>query len=218
MQLLCNIRTSTGQLAYSIDFKALNSKNYGVPQSRETVYIVGRRHDKITAQPGALQFGLSTCAPPPIRRFLKLEAVGMRGDAVQQSASTAVMKKNLDAAHLALAESGLKPHLTDMVVDLGSGQGLNMMHDICPTITRTRGQNRSYYLTSIKRRLSAFELCRLQGVEPHTCSWHGIPHSAIGSLAGNAMTVPVLAHVIRAALLTTGLAKPLVGGAPIVFP
>ena len=218
IQFLCNIRLSTGQLAYSIDFKVLNSKNYGVPQNRERVYIVGRRFDKITAQPHALQFGLSNCAPPPIRRFLKLEAVGTRGDDIRQSASTAVMKKNLDAAHLALTESGLQPHLADMVVDLGSGQGLNMMHNLCPTITRTRGQNRSYYLTSIKRRLSAFELCRLQGVEPFACNWHGIPHSAIGSLAGNAMTVPVLAHVIRAALLTTGLAKPLVGGAPIVFP
>jgi DNA-cytosine methyltransferase len=218
IQFLCRIRLSTGQLAYSIDFAVLNSKNYGVPQNRERVYIVGRRHDKITAQPDALQFGLSKCTPPPIRRFLKLEAIGTRGDDIRQSASTSVMKKNLDAAHLALTESGLQPHLTDMVVDIGSGQGLNMMHNMCPTITRTRGQNRSYYLTSIKRRLSAFELCRLQGVEPCACNWHGIPPSAIGSLAGNAMTVPVLAHVIRAALLTTGLAKPRVGGAPIVFP
>ena len=112
---------------------------------------------------------------------------------------------------------GLPPPFTDVVVDVESVTGLGMMHCMCPSITPTRGQKRSYYLTSVGRRLTAFELCRLQGVDPLTRNWNGIPDSSIGAMAGNAMTVPVLAHVIREALLSTGLAQP-GGDAPIVFP
>ena len=103
------------------------------------------------------------------------------------------------------------------VVDMGSVTGLNTTHNICPSITPARAQTRSYFLTSVGRRLTAFELCRLQGVDPQTPNWNGIPDSAIGVMAGNAMTVPDLAHVIREALLSTGLAQP-GGNAPIVFP
>ena len=110
------------------------------------------------------------------------------------------------------------PHLTHVVVDVGSSQCLNMMHYICPTITLTRGQNCLSYLTSVTRRLSAWELYRLQGVEPITQNVEGIPDSAIGALAGTAMTVPVLAYLICEVQLTTGLAKPAGGGLPIVFP
>ena len=94
--------------------------------------------------------------------------------------------------------------------------GASLASALCTACAPTRGQKRSYYLTSVGRRLTAFELCRLQGLDPLTPNWNGIPDSAIGAMAGNAMTVPVLAHVIREALLSTGLAQP-GGDAPIVF-
>ena len=53
----------------------------------------------------------------------------------------------------------------DVVVDVASGQGLNMMVDMCPTITRSRGQGRVFFLTLVGKRLSTDELARLQGLE-----------------------------------------------------
>ena len=217
MGVLTDLRLPTGQKAYCVDHAVLNSKNYGVPQNRERVYIVGRRVDKIIAQHDGLQFGKVRSAPPPIRKYLKLEHEKPQYNDIRLSAKSTVMKDNLCAAHEALVSAGVQPYLTDVVVDVGSGQGLNMMHNLCPTITKTRGQNCSYYLTSVTRQLSAFELCRLQGLEPLGLNWTDMPHSAIGALAGNAMTIPVLANIMRQALLTTGLCK-WRAGPPIVFP
>jgi hypothetical protein len=45
-----------------------------------------------------------------------------------------------------------------------------------------------------------------------------MPVSAIGSLAGNAMTISVLATILREALLSTGLARSDKAGRRIVFP
>ena len=123
-----------------------------------------------------------------------------------------VVRKSLEQACNAMKTVGLDPLITDMVVDINSGQGLNMMHNVCPTITRARGQSGGFFLTSVSRPLSRFELCRLQGFEPEKFYWPGIPMTGVSALAGNAMTIPVLAVVLREALLTTGLAKPSLRG------
>ena len=183
------------------------------------MYVVGRRLDMIIGDKITFKLGtVDTMAMPPLlRKFLDIEhEVGSIND-IRRSATSRVMKAHLKAAHAALVVQGLPPPLTDVVVDMGSVTGLSMTHNICPSITPARAQTRSYFLTSVGRRLTAFELCRLQGVDPQTPNWNGIPDSAIGVMAGNAMTVLVLAHVIREALLSTGLAQP-GGNAPIVFP
>ena len=117
-----------------------------------------------------------------------------------------------------LASVQLDPFSATMVVDINSAQGLNMMRNLMITF-RSRGHvgkmvasNHKQVLTSLSRPLSRFELCRLQGFEPEKFHWPGIPMTGVGALAGNAMTIPVLAAVLREALLTTGLAKPSLRG------
>lgn len=192
---------------YDLHMEVLNSKDYGVPQSRDRVYIVGRRLDHVI--PGCdMNMAQYVRRPPNIREFLKLPSITkVAHESAIASASGKVMTKNLKAAVRQLTEAGIVPHVTDMVVDVASGQGLSMMHNICPTITRSRGQTCGFYLMSAGRRLSHAELCKLQGFDPAIFSWEGISDSGIGALAGNAMTVPVIAAVLREALLSTGLAR-----------
>ena len=44
MEIICEELCESG---YAIDFEVLNSKNFGVPQNRERVFIVGRRLDTL---------------------------------------------------------------------------------------------------------------------------------------------------------------------------
>jgi hypothetical protein len=161
-----------GQAVYAISVTVLSSKHNSVPQNREQVSVVRRQHDKVITDPDVFNFGTVH--------------------------STEVTKTNLNMAHTALVAEGIQPCSVDVVVDVGSGQGLNMVHKMCTTTTHTRGQNPLYYMMSVACQLTAFELCHLKGVEPF---------AHIGPMAGNARTALVLAHVIRDALLTIGLAR-----------
>jgi DNA-cytosine methyltransferase len=193
--------------AYNVRFQVFDSSDFGVPQKRERVYILGRRTDKMTGRRDAHPIDALKCQKPSLRKFLNLPVADKRlsKDALLRDAHGAAAVRNLKMAFAKMDCMGLQ--LTDdVVVDVASGQGLNMMVDMCPTITKSRGQGRGFFLTSVGKRLTASELARLQGFEPRMYNWQGISRSAAGALIGNSMTVPVLAAVIRKGLLTTGLA------------
>lgn len=46
-RILCEAFCAAG---YVIDFELLNSKNFGVPQNRERVYLIGIREDAINPE------------------------------------------------------------------------------------------------------------------------------------------------------------------------
>ena len=194
------------QAAYAIDYAILNSKNFGVPQTRERLYIVGRRVDHIKVHGNLNLFAAAVAKPPALREFLGVKPAVDRTSSPFPNKSLAA--KNLQLAMLKLKSEGVNAadSNVDAVVDLASGRGVNVMNGICPTVTRARGSCQGFYLTSIARRLSVQELCKLQGLDPATVNFEDVPESAIGALAGNAMTIPVLAAVIREALISTDLA------------
>ena len=197
---LSDIRSASGARAYVIQRKLLNSKNFGVAQSRPRVYILGVRPSPGRAR---IQMPVGSSQTPPLSKFLDA-AVRPKEKPPQKTA-----KQNLQGAKKLRTDAGLSPDDTDMIIDLGSGRGVSMTHNMCPTITRTRGGARDYFHSRLSRRLSVGELLRLQGVPDGCLDFAGIPERQIGMIAGNAMTVPVLAAVIREGLLAAGLAREL---------
>jgi hypothetical protein len=78
----------------------------------------------------------------------------------------------------------------DYVVDLGNGRSkVHMMWDFYLTITKTRGGGEDYYLVSIAQLLSAFNMMKLQGLNPHCVRLDRLRTSELGQLVGNAMTI-----------------------------
>ena len=66
-----------------------------------------------------------------------------------------------------------------------------------PTLTRCRCSG--FWITSHRRRLSVCEMWKLQGFVPDKILPVGSSR-AMGQLAGNAMTVPVVTHVLNSVL------------------
>ena len=62
-----------------------------------------------------------------------------------------------------------------------------------------------YFSTSLQRKLSVQELMRLQGANPRTLKTEGVSRTTLGHMAGNAMSVNVVAKVLEQALLSTAL-------------
>ena len=213
---LKSVMDSSGNLAYDIHWKVYNSQDFGVPQHRERLYIVGLRKSAITKKmqnANFIELVLSSRQPaPPLSKFLGFDRVDrttievcIKQD-IQRFSQTA--KRNLRKAMAEVKAANIDPSKADIVVDLGNGRRdvVNMVHNHCPTITRTRGGSADFYLISQAFRLNFLHYFKLQGLDPDTIDMGGIRDSQLGQLAGNAMTIPVLAAVLRAALLFTGLA------------
>lgn len=211
LKRLHSIKSSTGEAYYKIDWAILNSKNHGVPQNRERVYIVGRQVKHIDQ---SYNFRLSSSAvatSPRLVDFLGIakERTSLTDLRNSPLTTSSTVSQNLNHAHHALVAAGVDPAKASVVIDIGSGRGLVMMHDLCPTITKTRGSRCDYFMTKVMRKMTIGELCKLQGLDlvkmkvKHDC----VSETALGSLAGNAMTISVLAAVISECLLSVNLAR-----------
>lgn len=64
------IRGALEQIGYKVFYKVLNSKDFGVPQNRERIYIVAFRED---VAPDAFEFPASTGEPKCIRDIMEVE-------------------------------------------------------------------------------------------------------------------------------------------------
>ena len=129
---------------------------------------------------------------------------------LRSSAFNNTAKKNLRNAMSKIRSSAAPLDLScsDFVVDLANGfSRTHLMYNMCPTITRTRGAREDFYLMSTARRLSVLDYMRLQGLDPDQTNLENLLYSEIGQLAGNAMTIPLLASILRASLVLSGLAK-----------
>jgi DNA-cytosine methyltransferase len=203
---------------YWLHWKIFNSKDYGVPQNRQRLYIVGIKLSAINkASRLKTRFCelLGSCVRPVpnIRHYLGLSKLDSStvttiiNSDLRSKRLPMTAKRNLQKAMQEIKAASLDPSTSDIVVDLGHGRAnVNMMHKVCPTITKARGGRADFYLISTACRLSILDMVRLQGLEPHRLQLDGVSSPEVGQLAGNAMTIPVLAAILRATLIITGLA------------
>jgi DNA (cytosine-5)-methyltransferase 1 len=216
LRQLRSIRDSSNNVLYTIHCQAYNSLDFGVPQHRDRVYFVGIRRSAITKRMrNASFFKHVLSSRKPMQPIGQLLGSGKycRGDIeflieldLSASSFSETAKRNLREAMDGVNAASLDPSKADIVVDLSDGRGRVNMVNVCPTITSTRAVCEDFYLIS-NGRLSFFDFFLLQGLDPYNQIEYGeLRSSQLGHLAGKAMTIPVLAAVLRAALLFTGLA------------
>ena len=191
--------------AYHVTGALLDSQHYGVAQARQRLYILGCLRSAVKGRKALLATLRQKLHqhPPDLRHFFVGPPCRLSAPGPPQKTA----KKNLAEALKRMKKSQHDPNKWDVVVDLADGRGCHMTWDMCPTITRTRAGSQDYWCTSLRRRLSVEELLLLQGVRPGFLDFAGVPLRQVGMMAGNAMTVPVLAHVLRVGLLAAGLAE-----------
>lgn len=142
---------------YTVFWEVMNTMSHGLPQNRPRVYFVGFRSDLRVA---AFEFPTPLKAHVPIERILRPGNFGP--EFTPKSHSNA--KSRLREARRALKSKGVDVEATPVFVDVGASKRFAIFTvGYCPCITYSRGSQRGYYVTSLKRKLT-LEDRRVHGV------------------------------------------------------
>jgi DNA (cytosine-5)-methyltransferase 1 len=169
---------------YKIYHKVLNTRDYGLPQNRERIYIVGIKtpHD-------TFEFPL----PFPLKKTITSILEKKPTNPKLQELTPHKINLLHELLQHGKIDSLKEPWLVNLNVSNYTRTGARK--NICPCLLAGEGGNCIYYLTSIKRRLSPREYLRLQGF-PDSFK-QCVSDRFIYKQAGNSMSVNVLYHLIK---------------------
>ena len=179
-------------LKYEFTYEILNTRHFGIPQSRPRLYLVAVCQESL-AQP--------LCMPKPrehhpdLHTFLDKSLVG----------SEKLELPNYEA------KLGAKLWKEGWVLDVGASvQFQHPIRNCAPCLIKTRCKQGGYYVPKLNRRLSAVEVGRFQGLPTQVATAmveasKGFPPRTFEASAGDAMSINVLQSVLRRALESAGL-------------
>ena len=163
---------------YSIVVNIMNTKDYGIPQNRDRLYIIGINKDKQIKD----YVTPSKQTPPPLDDFILDENVYNNKPCL--NARRIIKRTNLN--------------VSDNNIIACSGYG-NYMKNMSPTITCTT----KLYLTKYKRNLSLKEKLLLQGFPSDF--QQVVSDSQFSKQIGNSMSVNVIKAVLKELLKCVNL-------------
>ena len=198
-KMLASLRRSE---EYFVTWRVINAVNFGLPQNRPRVFIVGLLRSAVS-QKSFPWPKPATRSPLPLTRFL----CGGTGVFRKPAAGTVAhgqLQRGLEAIR---AEKG-NPRTTDYSLDIWSGRDYpTRMTDRVPCITRKRGSQGGYYITSVQRLLTVEEMLNLQGLPlsyRKLARREGVSDRQLGMMVGNAIATNVLRAILPRMLTKIG--------------
>ena len=194
---LDGIVESLRALQYEVHLRVLNAADYGIPQHRERLFVVGIRDKKRTfkwpkkfplpqnALPKILKEDDKRCAPGPLPEKLHTLAAKVSG--------------------------GLRQLKRDWyVVDLASSPEWSSVRKpgLCPTLTRARcGHKAAYFVPRLGRFLQVRDMAALQGLNLILASnmVEKVGRRPVAQAIGDAMQVDLLERLLARVLWSAGL-------------
>ena len=212
LELLRNFRTGGGR-QYRIDWKIMNTADYGVPQNRPRIYVVCIRSD-------ALQNPLQWPTTLPRSECRLDDLLGpWRSDAPEKTLpppSATTVRANVLAGLAYLRQKGINPFKETWIlnVDESPYRMPKPWQHCSPCLTRSRGLKGGHWVSSHGGRMGTETMLKLQGMNPNRI--RKPDDVAIGSfngMIGNAMFVniveAILAMLSRACPKALGIERPL---------
>ncbi|MGI8787208.1 MAG: DNA cytosine methyltransferase [Pyrinomonadaceae bacterium] len=164
-------------LGYQTYYKVLNALDFGLPQKRERVFIVGFR------EPKHFVWQLNKTPMKPLREFLETEI------APNYFASEQIKQNRLKSVESKIIKDGLT------IWHENKGGNISPLPYSCALRS---GASYNYLLVNGERRLTEREMLRLQGFSEDYKIVVG--YQAMRKLAGNTVAIPCVEEVLRSVL------------------
>ncbi len=166
------IRENLERLGYFVHIKVLNALDFGLPQKRERIIILGFKED------------INFSFPTPLDSYQMLSHILEPDDAIDRSyfASEKIVANRLDKIK--------KTYSIPSIWHENKGGNISALPYSCAL---RAGASYNYLLVNGKRRLTSREMLRLQGF-PETFKIV-VSYQAMRKLTGNSVAVPVIEAV-----------------------
>jgi site-specific DNA-cytosine methylase len=191
-----------GQAAYGVSWRFLNSRYYGaVPQNRPRVYIACIRKGPSGAFP-CFNWP-EPLATVSLRGILDPPSLTLRRNIFPNGAGA---QSRVQSALRELRAAGVNPMQVPVAIDCEASR-VRWCLDYTPCLTAARGGSGGFWITCRGRKMTAAELCRLQGIDPHSVHLPvGVSVSQFGRMLGNAFTQTVVERLMSRLLVSAGMA------------
>lgn len=204
MNCLRSIKNKLGRPRYRLTYAVLNALDFGLPQHRKRLFIVGVSGEKR----GKAFRWPDPCSAPNLADFLDDDF-----KSPPAMPETATEQQN----YLRCVESILKQKrkLTDdFIADLGGGfpNTNNLGNGFAPCLTRSHCGNSHYYVFSRGRKLKSTEMFRLQGFPDGRIKKPAkVSDRQLRLMIGNAFPVRVVSLILARLLFAAGLVHEAIG-------
>ena len=197
LELLRGIRR--GGLHYIVDWRVLDTKKLGVPQSRHRLWIVAMRNDAME-QPLQWPRPRGPCSSVddllagarPSRAVLLQAVLRCRGLAP-------FAKANVLTELARLCSDGKNPFQETYIIeaDASPSRGASVMRGCSPCLTRRRCQAGGHWISTRGRRLNTVEMLWLQHMDPERFQIpSNVSLNSFHALIGNSMSVNVVEAIL----------------------
>ena len=184
------------KLGYLVHVKVLNASDFGLPHSRQRMFIVALLRGATVSE-----FRWPSASDPvPIARVLDPWCATDKAGRLPKNARQSAQVKR--AYTQAYKEYGIDARVDEVIVDShASAEFTGWRHRISPTLTRGRAISGGFWISTRGRYMSVPEMARLCGFsDSDMTQWPRQAKTVVGGMLGNCVPVHMIQAVLAAAL------------------